>query len=92
MKKYYFTFGQTQVHSVGGRTYDKNTIVEISANDFFEARKIMFDYFGAEWCFQYENYEDLNLKKYWSFYNIIDVVKNQVTETYNKFSEANNYE
>lgn len=85
----YFTFGKGQVHSVNGRTFDGQTIIKITAEN---PRQVMFDHFGKDWAFQYDNYEQLNPKKWWSNYKIIDIQKNEVIEEFNKFSEANNYE
>ena len=46
----YFTFGQTHVHSVNGRTFDKDDVAKITAPD---PRKVMFEYFGPKWAFEY---------------------------------------
>lgn len=53
MKTFYFTFGQTHVHSVNGFTYDKDIVVVINSESEIEARKIMFDHFGEKWGFCY---------------------------------------
>lgn len=47
----YFTFGQAHVHSVNGKTFDKDCVVKITAGD---PRQIMFDTFGAKWAMQYD--------------------------------------
>jgi hypothetical protein len=49
MKKYYLTFGQIHVHSVNGKTFDKDCICVIDAENETEARKIAFDTFGDKW-------------------------------------------
>jgi len=59
MSKHYFTFGQVHVHSVNGKTFDKDCVVEITAEDGNKARKKMFDTFGAKWAFQYDNKPDM---------------------------------
>lgn len=47
----WFSFGQVHVHSVNGRTYDKDCIVEITAPD---PRAVMFATFGRKWGMQYD--------------------------------------
>ena len=54
MKKYYFTFGQSHVHSVAGFTYDKDIVVEIEAMGSNQAREIMMRTFGRIWGMQYD--------------------------------------
>ena len=44
--KYYFTFGF-------GQRYE-NCFTVIEANDYGEARDIMFEMFGKKWAFQYD--------------------------------------
>jgi hypothetical protein len=51
MKTSYFTFGQVHVHSVNGRTFDKDTIVKITAAD---PRKVMVAHFGVRWSMEYD--------------------------------------
>lgn len=60
MKTQYFTFGQAHVHSIGGITFDKDTIVAITADN---PREIMFNTFGPKWAMQYDGDElpDLDL-------------------------------
>lgn len=62
--KYYFTFGFGHAHSVNGRTYDKDTVVEITAVTDAEARNIMVDSFGQKWCMQYSNLEEVQMQYY----------------------------
>lgn len=59
LKSYYFTFGQGHVHSLGGFTYDKDIVVEVSADSNAEARAIMFNYFGRKWGMQYDKKPDM---------------------------------
>jgi hypothetical protein len=56
MKTSYFTFGQSHTHAVGGFTYDKDIVVKITAND---PREVMFEYFGTQWGFEYDECPDL---------------------------------
>ncbi len=52
------TFGQTHVHSVNGKTFDKDCVVEITAED---PSQVMFDTFGNKWAFDYDKLELLDL-------------------------------
>lgn len=38
MNKFYFTFGQNHAHSVEGKTFDKDCVVEIEAESSGKAR------------------------------------------------------
>ncbi len=40
MKKFYISFGQTHVHSRGGRTYDRNCIAQIEAENHRKAHDL----------------------------------------------------
>lgn len=51
MKTAWFSFGQTHVHSVNGKTFDKDCLVEITSDD---PRQTMFDTFGDKWSMQYD--------------------------------------
>lgn len=48
----FFTFGQSHVHSVNGVTFDKDIVVEITAED---PRQVMVDTFGLKWCWQHDD-------------------------------------
>jgi hypothetical protein len=60
MKKYYFTFGQIHVHSVNGKTFDKNCVVEIEATSFCAAKTEMLYHFGIKWAMQYTKLPDMS--------------------------------
>lgn len=46
MEKYYFTFlGNDPIHA--------NHVQPIVANNYYDARRIMFDVYGEHWGFQY---------------------------------------
>jgi len=45
MSKYYITFGQVHVHSVNGKTFDKDCLAEIEAETREEAHKEAMDIF-----------------------------------------------
>lgn len=44
--KTYVTFGQTHVHNVNGKTFDKDCVAVIECKDEQEGRNLAFDYFG----------------------------------------------
>lgn len=70
MKTRYFSFGQKHTHSLNGHTLDKNCIVKITAEN---PRDVMVDYFKSEWCFEYTDFTDEDLKYYpRGVYNIMD--------------------
>ena len=45
MSKFYISFGQVHVHSVNGKTFDKNCLAEIEADSHEEAHKEAMDIF-----------------------------------------------
>ena len=45
MNKFYITFGQVHVHSVNGKTFDKDCLAEIEAETHGEAHAIAMDIF-----------------------------------------------
>lgn len=51
MRTSYFTFGQNHAHSVNGRTFDKDTIVKITAE---EPRDVIVAHFGLKWAMEYD--------------------------------------
>jgi len=60
MRTAYFTFGQTHVHSVNGITFDKDTVVKITAED---PRQVMWDNFGDKWAMEYASEPE---KRFWN--------------------------
>ena len=56
-KTSYFTFGQSHLHSVHGFTYDKDIVVEITAEN---PRNEMFKLFGRKWASEYDNKPDMS--------------------------------
>lgn len=50
MKTSLFSFGQSHAHSVGGVTFDKDCLVEITAED---PRAVMMETFGPKWAMEY---------------------------------------
>lgn len=46
MSKFYITFGQVHVHSVNGKTFDKNCLAELESETKWEAHKTAMDIFN----------------------------------------------
>ena len=57
----YFTFGHDHSHFVGGRFWDKDTVVSITAPN---PRHVMFATFGKAWAFEYLSLEDVDMRFY----------------------------
>jgi hypothetical protein len=57
MKTSWFTFGQAHAHSVNGRTFDKDTVVKITADN---PRKVMAEFFGEKWSMEYDECPDMS--------------------------------
>lgn len=56
----YFTFGQSHVHYVNGKKFDKDCVVEIEAENEEKARVKMFDFFGSKWFTSYKSKPDMH--------------------------------
>ena len=54
MKIFYVTLGQSHIHSVGGKTFDKDCVATIDADNYEDARNKVFEIFGKKFCFVYE--------------------------------------
>lgn len=50
MNKYYVTMGQAHVHSIQGETVDKDSVVEIEAEDYNTAYDFAYGLFGTKFC------------------------------------------
>jgi len=61
--KHYVTFGQVHVHSVNGRTLDKDCIAVYEAKDAQEGRTRAFEYFGNKFMTDYhgEQFDETTL-------------------------------
>ena len=53
--KHYVTFGQIHVHSVNGKTFDKDCVAVINAISFEEGREKAFKYFGSKFATSYQD-------------------------------------
>lgn len=58
--KFYITFGQHHIHKVGLKTFDKDTVGVIEAENHREARDIAFELFGDKFFTTYD--EDVWMK------------------------------
>ena len=60
MAKFYITFGQIHVHSVNGKTFDKDCVAEIEAESNSEAHGIAMDVFNQKFhqCFNEDKLEE----------------------------------
>ncbi len=52
MEKRYVTLGQCHAHSIGGKTFDKDSIAVVEGN-----RETVFELFGPKFCFEYTEEE-----------------------------------
>ncbi len=59
MAKTYITFGQTHVHSINGKTFDKDCIAEVDLPED-EARAI----FMPKFCFSYTDLSKIDMSFY----------------------------
>ncbi len=53
MSKHYVTFGQVHIHSVNGKTLDKDTVAVYHADNDAEGRAKAFEYFGDKFFTDY---------------------------------------
>jgi hypothetical protein len=58
MKTSYFTFGQSHRHTIDGFVYDKDIVVQITAEI---PRLVMFQKFGSKWGFEYQDEPPTNM-------------------------------
>ena len=57
--KTYITFGQEHIHSINGKTFDKDCVAVIYSGSAAEGRDLAFEYFGPKFCFEYS-------EEYWN--------------------------
>lgn len=55
--KVYITFGQSHVHSISGKTFDKDCIAVIECKDYKHGRQKAFEYFDGVFHNCYEKHE-----------------------------------
>ncbi len=57
--KFYITFGQAHAHVFNGKTLDKDTVVEIEADDKGDANAWAVATFGAKYSVVYPDLPDM---------------------------------
>ena len=55
--KFYISFGQSHVHRIDGKIFDRDCLCEVEAQSEDAARDIAFKAFGAKWGTIYEALE-----------------------------------
>lgn len=60
MKTFWITMGQVHVHSIAGRTIDKDVVVEIFAEDYEAAQDWAFATFGQKFAVVYREKPDMS--------------------------------
>ncbi len=60
----YVTFGQTHVHSINGKTFDKDCVAKIYCNDYSHGRELAFEFFDGKFCNTYTNPKDAHFEYY----------------------------
>ena len=62
----YITFGQDHVHSMNGKTFDKDCVVVIECEDYAHGRQKAFDFFSDKWhnCYLPNEVDLPNLMQY----------------------------
>ena len=64
--KTYITFGQAHVHSINGKTFDKDCVAVIESVSSEQGRERAFEIFGPKFCMEYfdKEFKDEDLKYY----------------------------
>lgn len=52
--KIYVTFGQGHVHNVNGKTFDKDCVAMLKAENYGEGRRKAFECFNNKFCTTYD--------------------------------------
>ena len=63
MSTYFFTCGQSHTHKVNGKTWDKDSVLQVNAKNEDLAREKVFSLFGAKWSMCY-GYDDFPMEYY----------------------------
>lgn len=54
MESYFFTCGQSHIHQLGGgKTWDKDSVLQVNAENEDLAREKVFSLFGPKWAMCY---------------------------------------
>lgn len=62
--KVYVTFGQSHIHDIAGKIFDKNCVAMIECENETDGRNIANDVFDRKWCWLYTNESDITLVYY----------------------------
>ena len=67
MPKFYFTCGQKHSHTINGKTWDKDSVLEVIAEKENNAIEVVFSLVGPQWAFCYteEVMTDEEIKTYY---------------------------
>lgn len=57
--QFFVSFGQVHIHSVNGKTLDKDCIAVIEAADHAAAHDKAFEMFDKKFCFVYDEVPDM---------------------------------
>jgi hypothetical protein len=64
MQEFFFTCGQSHVHQIGGgKVWDKDSVLQVNAENEDLARKKVFDMFGPKWSMSYTK-ETISMEYY----------------------------
>ena len=64
--KTFVTFGQIHVHSISGKTFDKDCVAVIECNNASHGRELAFEIFGQKFAMEYSE-KEFNMK-YMKYY------------------------
>ena len=59
--KTYITFGQVHVHSVNGKTFDKDCVAVIDSENASQGRKKAFEIFDRKFCMEYDDIKHVRI-------------------------------
>lgn len=64
--KTYITFGQSHIHRIGDKIFDKDCVAVIESNSQKEGRDKAFELFGPKFCFEYfdTEWDEKSMKYY----------------------------
>ncbi len=63
--KMYITFGYSHVHSIAGKTLDKDSVAVIECKDYDDGREKAFELFGNKFCMAHQMMSQETLDKYY---------------------------
>ena len=60
MKKFYISFGQSHAHAIAGKTFDKDCIAVLEAENSVRAHDKAMEVFKQKFCFVYDHVPDMS--------------------------------